>query len=173
MKERERDKDGNTEKFVYNDQPRDPKIVAIVIVVQRSFTQRNLQSGSQNSGRCRQVVAILRWSLTQVWLYIKFKVSISEIPWVLFSNLMYTMLGMSWGVIIRDFYTRDVRRKQKKRFYSTRYDDVPQIDSLGELLLNEQHGFFILKTFPIAVQLISPHFFKRQTKNKRQLGRIH
>jgi len=32
-RERERDKDGSTEKLVYNDQPRDPKIVAIVIVV--------------------------------------------------------------------------------------------------------------------------------------------
>ena len=32
-----------------------------------------MKTGPQNSGRCRQVVAIRRWSLTQIRLYIKRK----------------------------------------------------------------------------------------------------
>ena len=58
-----------TVKPVYNDHPQHPKIVAFVdgwslfggrLCYKRSY------SGPQNSGRCRQVVAIQKWSLVQV-----------------------------------------------------------------------------------------------------------
>jgi hypothetical protein len=35
------------------------------------FMLWGLRLGLQNGGRCRQVVAIRRWSLTQVWLYLR------------------------------------------------------------------------------------------------------
>ncbi len=45
---------------MYNDQPWDPKIVAVIdrwsFVVQRQFTQQKLQMGPQN------VVAVDKWS---------------------------------------------------------------------------------------------------------------
>ncbi len=57
---------------MYNDHPRDPKFVAVVerwSLFRGSFTLWKLKLGPQNSGHCRQVVAIRRWLLTQVWLY--------------------------------------------------------------------------------------------------------
>ncbi len=57
---------------MYNDHPRDPKLVAVVdrwSLFRGSFILWKLKSGPRNSGRCRQAVVIRRWSLTQVWLY--------------------------------------------------------------------------------------------------------
>jgi hypothetical protein len=62
----------NTVKPVYNDHPRDPKFVVVVdrwSLFRGRFMLWSLKLGIQNGGRCRQVVAIQRWSLTQVWLY--------------------------------------------------------------------------------------------------------
>jgi len=45
-----------------------PKIVAVVDRWSfRGKLSNIIEMGSQNGGRCRQVVAIRRWSLTQVW----------------------------------------------------------------------------------------------------------
>ena len=54
-----------TVKSVCNDHPRDPKIVAIVeryLLFNGSFMLLK-KMRPQNSGHCRQVVAIQRWSL--------------------------------------------------------------------------------------------------------------
>jgi len=64
----------NTVKPVYNDHSWDPKIVAVVdrwSLCRGSFMMWQVNLGPQNSGRCGQVGIIRRWSLTQVWLYIK------------------------------------------------------------------------------------------------------
>jgi len=61
-----------TVKHVYNGHPWDLKFVAIVdrwSLLRDSFMLQKLKMGRQRSGRCRQVVIIHRWSLTQVWLY--------------------------------------------------------------------------------------------------------
>jgi len=61
-----------TVKPVYNDHPRDPKLVAVVdrwSLFRGSFIIWKLKSGPRNSGCCRQVVVIRKWSLTQGWLY--------------------------------------------------------------------------------------------------------
>jgi hypothetical protein len=61
----------STIKPVYNNHLLDPKFVAVVdrwSLVRGRFTLSRLQLGLQNGGRCRQVVAIRRWSLAQVWL---------------------------------------------------------------------------------------------------------
>jgi hypothetical protein len=63
----------NTVKLVYNDHSRDTKFVAVVdrwSLFKISFMLlQGLKLGIQNSGRWRQVVAIRRWSLVQLWLY--------------------------------------------------------------------------------------------------------
>ncbi len=67
-----------TVKPVYNDHPRDPKFVAVVdrwSLFRGRFMLWSLKLGLQNGGRCRQVVAIRRWSLTQVWLYLKYQIN--------------------------------------------------------------------------------------------------
>ncbi len=49
-----------------------PKFVAVFdrwSLFRGSFLLWELKLGPQNCGRCRQVVVIRRWSLTQVWLY--------------------------------------------------------------------------------------------------------
>ncbi len=59
----------NTLKPVYNDHLWDPKFVAIVdrwSLFRGTFMLQKLKLGLQNRGRCRQVVVIRRWSLTQV-----------------------------------------------------------------------------------------------------------
>ena len=53
----------------YNVHPRDPKIVAVVdrwSLFRGRFMLLKLKMGPQNSGCCRQVAAIRRWSLAQV-----------------------------------------------------------------------------------------------------------
>jgi len=55
-----------------NDHPRDPKFVAVIVVQRWLYLWKSIL-GPQNSDRCWQVVVIRRWSLTQVWLYIKFE----------------------------------------------------------------------------------------------------
>jgi len=58
-----------TDKPVYNDHPRDPKIVAIVdrwSILRGRFMLCTLKYEPKNSGRCWK--AIRRWSLAQVWL---------------------------------------------------------------------------------------------------------
>ncbi len=60
---------GNTVKLVYNDHPRDPELVAVVVrwpLFRGNFMLQYLKMGLQNGGRYRQVVVIRRWSLAQV-----------------------------------------------------------------------------------------------------------
>ncbi len=62
----------HTVKLVYNDHPRDHKFVAVVdrwSLFRGSSMLQRFKLGLQNGGCCRQVVAIRRWSLAQVWLY--------------------------------------------------------------------------------------------------------
>ncbi len=59
----------STVKPVYNGHPRDPKFVAVDdtwSLFGGRFLSLRLKFGLQNGGRCRQVVVIRRWSLTQV-----------------------------------------------------------------------------------------------------------
>ena len=66
-----------TVKPVYNDHPQDPKFVAVVgkwSLFRGSFMIWKSKMGPQNGGRCRQMVAIRSWSLTQVWLYLNYHV---------------------------------------------------------------------------------------------------
>ncbi len=61
-----------TVKLVYNDHPLDPKFAAVVdkwSLFRDISTLWVVKLGLQNSVRCRQLVAIRRWSLAQVWLY--------------------------------------------------------------------------------------------------------
>ena len=63
----------NTVKHVYNDHPWDPKFVAVVdrwSLFRGTFMLQKFKMGPQNGGRYRQVVAIRRWSLALVLLYI-------------------------------------------------------------------------------------------------------
>ncbi len=46
----------NTVKLVYNDYPWNPKILATIVVFQRSSKKQNFKLGVQNGGRCRQLV---------------------------------------------------------------------------------------------------------------------
>jgi hypothetical protein len=63
----------STANFVYNDHPRNPKIVSVVdrwSLFRGSFMLQKLKAGLHHIGRYRQVVAIRRWLWAQVWLYI-------------------------------------------------------------------------------------------------------
>jgi len=72
-----------TVKLLYNDHPWDPKFVAVAdrwLLFRGCFMLWKLKMGPQNCGRCRQVVVIWRWSLTQVWLYTGFDVILFFFP---------------------------------------------------------------------------------------------
>ncbi len=76
----------STVKLVYNDHPRDPKFVAVVdrlSLFRGRFTLWKLKLGLQNSGRCRQVVAIRRWSGLTVFLIE------SKLSFILYSIFCY------------------------------------------------------------------------------------
>jgi hypothetical protein len=58
-----------TVNLVYNAQPWDPKIVAVVdswSLFSGNLFIKKFQMGPQNSGRYRHVVAIRKWSLVRV-----------------------------------------------------------------------------------------------------------
>jgi hypothetical protein len=54
-----------------------------LVVVQRSLMYQKFKMRSENGGRWRQVVAIRRLLLTQVWLYMQIK----NVRWAWFSHL--------------------------------------------------------------------------------------
>ena len=62
----------NTVNPGYNDHPWDPKIVVVVdrwSLLRGHLCYKSSNKGSQNGSRYRQLVAVWRWSLTQVCLY--------------------------------------------------------------------------------------------------------
>jgi hypothetical protein len=59
-----------------NDHPQDPKIVADVDRFRGSIALLMWKMERLNSGRCRQVVVIRRWSLAQVSMYIDMRVCV-------------------------------------------------------------------------------------------------
>jgi len=91
-----------TVKPVYNDHPRDPKKVTVL-------DRWSLFSGHLcyivviyviDSGRCWQVVAIRRWSLTQVWLYFQLVLPEVTIFYDLFTNYGIPYVFASLGLIL-------------------------------------------------------------------------
>ena len=71
-------------------------------LVRGSFMLWKLKLGPQNCGRCRQVVVIRRWSLTQVWLYLIFDSILTKSQQIFFEQL----IKRQWCIRISKFDAR-------------------------------------------------------------------
>jgi hypothetical protein len=104
-------------KPVYNDHPRDPKFLAVVVrwsLFRGSFMLWKLKLGPQNSGRCREVVVICRWSLYQVWMYLYLLIVAHDwlfiklcIFFFFFNSLIFNQMS-HWSFLFCSFRSRNL-----------------------------------------------------------------